>query len=248
MYRSLLRLKALCREGGDVDSLGLFFEVNKRDSTGYVSTIELVPGGSAKKGISHKLTAFHSNEVTCFVRIVTSVNCREYIHQLANYKLNREVAEQSRAFQSGLREIVPLDLLRLFSAQEVQLLIGGDQRPLDIQDLKRHTAYGGGYHESQPYIQLFWAVLESLTAEQQGDFLKFVTSCSRPPLLGFGQLTPSFAIQKVPLYIDENQRGKKLPTASTCMNLFKLPPYETVEELLAKLLLAISSNTGFELT
>ena len=103
---------------------------------------------------------------------MTSDNYRDYIHQLAHYKLNRETAEQNRAFLAGFREIIPLDLIRIFSSQvnllilplknaknyqEVQLLIGGEQRPIDVEELRRFTKYGGGYHESQPYIQVFMA-------------------------------------------------------------------------------------------
>jgi hypothetical protein len=49
--------------------------------------------------------------------LVTNENYRDYVHQLAHYKLNRETSEQSKAFVSGFRELIPLDLIRLFSAQ-----------------------------------------------------------------------------------------------------------------------------------
>ena len=42
--------------------------------------------------------------------------------------------------------------------------------------------------------------------------------------------------------------ASRLPTAATCMNLLKLPQYDTVEELREKLLYAISSDSGFELS
>jgi ubiquitin-protein ligase E3 C len=102
---------------------------------------------------------------------------------------------------------------------------------------------------------MFWQVVGLMTPIQQGNFLKFVTSCSRQPLLGFSQLTPPFAIQKVPLYetgdvVSENIviTATRLPTASTCMNLLKLPQYNSFEELQAKLTYAVMSNSGFELT
>jgi hypothetical protein len=43
----------------------------------------------------------------------------------------------------------------------------------------------GGYHEEHPVILLFWQVMASFSAPQQRALLKFVTSCSRAPLLGF---------------------------------------------------------------
>ena len=40
----------------------------------------------------------------------------------------------------------------------------------------------------------------------------------------------------------------RLPTASTCMNLLKLPPYSKTSNLKEKLLYAINSGAGFELS
>ena len=41
----------------------------------------------------------------------------------------------------------------------------------------------------------FWRALAGLSPEEQGDFLRFVTSCPRPPLLGFKYLSPPLCIQ-----------------------------------------------------
>lgn len=40
----------------------------------------------------------------------------------------------------------------------------------------------------------------------------------------------------------------RLPTASTCFNLLKLPNYKSRKSLKEKLLYAIRSGTGFELS
>ena len=37
---------------------------------------------------------------------------------------------------------------------ELQLLISGEQKPIDIADLRRNVNYAGGYADSQPYIQV----------------------------------------------------------------------------------------------
>jgi hypothetical protein len=44
-------------------------------------------------------------------------------------------------------------------------------------------------------IQEFWRALATFTPKEQADFLRFVTSCARPPLLGFQYLSPPLAIQ-----------------------------------------------------
>ncbi|KAG5735313.1 hypothetical protein E4T56_gene10958 [Termitomyces sp. T112] len=72
--------------------------------------------------------------------------------------------------------------------------------------------------------------------------LRFVTSCSRPPLLGFKELVPNFSIR------DASSDQHRLPTSSTCVNLLKLPRYKSEKVLREKLLQAITSNAGFDLS
>jgi len=47
------------------------------------------------------------------------------------------------------------------------------------------TAVLGGYTSDHQVIVMFWRVIENFTDTQRRQLLKFVTSCSRPPLLGF---------------------------------------------------------------
>ncbi|ELV09550.1 Ubiquitin-protein ligase E3B [Tupaia chinensis] len=77
---------------------------------------------------------------------------------------------------------------------------------------------------------------------------QFVTSCSRPPLLGFAYLKPPFSIRCVEVSDDQREPGGRLPTSSTCFNLLKLPNYSKKSVLREKLRYAISMNTGFELS
>ena len=56
---------------------------------------------------------------------------------------------------------------------------------LTSETLQAHTNYSGGYELTHPTITAFWAVVEDLSEDQKRALLKFVTSCSRPPLLGF---------------------------------------------------------------
>ena len=102
--------------------------------------------------------------------------------------------------------------------------------------------YAGGYHPDHPVVTAFWATLRGFSPDQRAATLKFVTSCSRPPLLGFAHLQPAFCI-----YRATAEEGR-LPTSATCMNLLKLPPYDSEEMLRGKLEYAISAGAGFELS
>jgi ubiquitin-protein ligase E3 C len=143
---------------------------------------------------------------------------------------------------SGLHQVVHPDRLALFCAPELQILISGSQTGLDPADLKQHTRYAG-YLPLDRNIARFWKVFESLEAADQALLLKFVTSCERPPSLGFAGLSPPFTIQRV-----ECSDDMRLPTASTCFNILKLPTYSSSSVLKAKLLQSVRAKAGFDLS
>ncbi|XP_058284568.1 ubiquitin-protein ligase E3C isoform X2 [Hylobates moloch] len=173
---------------------------------------------------------------------VTSANRIAYIHLVADYRLNRQIRQHCLAFRQGLANVVSLEWLRMFDQQEIQVLISGAQVPISLEDLKSFTNYSGGYSADHPVIKVFWRVVEGFTDEEKRKLLKFVTSCSRPPLLGFKELYPAFCIH------NGGSDLERLPTASTCMNLLKLPEFYDETLLRSKLLYAIECAAGFELS
>lgn len=93
-------------------------------------------------------------------------------------------------------------------------------------------------------IVRFWSVMSSFTPKNQANLLCFVKSCERLPPLGFASMNPPFTIQRVGIMRDAG----KLPTESTCFNTLKLPTYSSEKVLQEKLIYAINSGAGFELT
>jgi len=187
---------------------------------------------------------------------VTEDNLVLYIHAMADYKLNQRIAPQTRAFLTGYHEVIKADWLRMFDRRELSNLIAGESRDFSVAELRAHTQYAGGYDSKHRVIKMFWAVLGELTAPQRSRFLQFVTSCPKPPLMGFAHLHPPLCIRCAeegdPLGGPLRALGLKdldrLPSASTCFNLLKLPPYRTQRQLRAKLLYAIDAASGFELS
>lgn len=231
LYGNLKQLKHM--DAASVTALGLTFEA-QRSGDGKITTHELVPGGSSIP--------------------VTADNVTEYLHRFAHFKLNLEFQRASKHFNVGLHELIPENWIRLFSPRELQQLISGQKKGIDVADMMRNVNYAGGYAEAQPYVQAFWRIVGEMTLDQQGELLKFITSCSRQPLRGFSQLTHRMCIQRVPQYSQEAFESAstvltaRLPSAATCVNLLKLPEYDNPETLKEKLLYAISHNTGFELS
>jgi ubiquitin-protein ligase E3 C len=130
----------------------------------------------------------------------------------------------------------------MFDESELFVLICGDEQAFDVEDMKRHVTYSG-YGHDHPTIRYFWSVVAEMTTQQRKNLLKFITSSSRPPLLGFKAMNPPVCIRK-----SEDGR-ERLPTSATCMNLLRLPPYTTLSEMKKRLMMAIEhGNSTFELT
>lgn len=72
-------------------------------------------------------------------------------------------------------------------------------------------------------VKRFWSVVSAMSAKEKAALLRFVTSCERPPPLGFESMQPPFCVHRVGIRSD----GERLPTASTCFNTLKLPTYSS---------------------
>ncbi|XP_073289436.1 E3 ubiquitin-protein ligase UPL7 [Primulina huaijiensis] len=229
LYKNLTYVK---NYDGDVEELALDFTVTE-ESLGKRHIIELKPGG---KDIC-----------------VTNENKLQYVHAMADFKLNRQMLPFSNAFYRGLTDLISPSWLKLFNASEFNQLLSGGNHDIDVDDLRKNTKYTGGYSEGSRTVKIFWEAFAGFEPRERCMLLKFVTSCSRAPLLGFKHLQPAFTIHKVvcdvPLLATfGGQDVDRLPSASTCYNTLKLPTYKRLSTLRAKLLYAINSNTGFELS
>jgi ubiquitin-protein ligase E3 C len=62
--------------------------------------------------------------------------------------------------------------IQFFNEQELRVLISGSKESADMDDLRTHAVYGGGYDDKHPVIQAFWEVVKALDSKQQRLFLK----------------------------------------------------------------------------
>lgn len=221
LYKSLMTLKKDATM--PLEDLELSFTL-LNNAFGRVETVELIPNGS-------EIAVTHANKI-------------RYLHLLAHYKLNVASAAETNAFLRGFRDLIPAKWIQMFSPNELQMLIGGNMtKAIDLSDWKANTLYASGYHPTQTLIVWFWEILAEMTPNEQSRMLQFITSVSRPPLLGFRCLDPPLCIQQV--RCDDDSR---LPSSATCMNLLKLPTYSSKRIMKEKLLYAIQSNAGFDLS
>ncbi|ORX84424.1 HECT-domain-containing protein [Anaeromyces robustus] len=240
LYKNLTFLK---HYDGNCEDLGLTFTIDQ-DIFGKINSIDIKPGGSRIN--------------------VTNDNRFQYIYLVADYMLNQQCKEQNRAFIKGFKSIISEKWLKMFSPAELQKLISGESMNIDIDDLRKYTNYEGGYFDQHKTIRNLWSVLNSFSEKEKQLFLKFTTSCSKPPVGGFEYLNPPLTIRFVPMDEEGNVDLKpleafksvfglakdttRLPTASTCFNLLKLPPYQKKSTLKEKLKYAINAGAGFELS
>ena len=117
---------------------------------------------------------------------VTSANKEYYVERKAYYHLYKSVQQQLDAFLDGFYEIIPQELVAIFSYKELELLISG-LPDFKIADLKAHTNYNG-YTVNSPQIIWFWELMETLDRTEKGNLLQFVTGSSKVPVEGFAHL------------------------------------------------------------
>ncbi|XP_031328083.1 E3 ubiquitin-protein ligase Nedd-4 isoform X1 [Photinus pyralis] len=215
-YKSLLWIKE-----NDPQGLDLTFAVDE-DSFGHTMQYELKPDG---------------------VNIpVDNHNKDEYINCVIKWRFVERVQDQMNGFLEGFSDLVPLNVIKIFDENELELLMCGIQN-VDVKDWKQNTLYKGDYHGNHIVIQWFWRVVLSFSNEMRSRLLQFVTGTSRVPMNGFKELYGSNGPQL--FTIEKWGSPDNYPRAHTCFNRLDLPPYDSYQRLREKLIQAIEGSQGF---
>ncbi|XP_039430506.1 E3 ubiquitin-protein ligase Nedd-4 isoform X3 [Culex pipiens pallens] len=215
-YNSLLYIKE-----NDPSELMLTFSVDE-ESFGTTSQRELKPDGANIE--------------------VTNENKDEYIRLVIEWRFVARVKSQMQAFLEGFGSLVPLNLLKIFDENELELLMCGIQS-IDVNDWKRNTLYKGDFYANHVVVQWFWRAVLSFNNEMRARLLQFVTGTSRVPMNGFKELYGSNGPQM--FTIEKWGTPANYPRAHTCFNRLDLPPYESYSQLKDKLVKAIEGSQGF---
>lgn len=89
-------------------------------------------------------------------------------------------------FLRGFYELVPRDLISIFSYKELELLIAG-LPDFDMDDLKANIDYKG-YLSTSPQAVWFFEIIEEYSKSDLALLMQFVTGSSQIPLDGFKSL------------------------------------------------------------
>jgi E3 ubiquitin-protein ligase HUWE1 len=141
-----------------LDDLGLELSFSAETQTfGRLETLDLIPGG---RHIA-----------------VTDDNKGEYVKLMAKHRMTNSIRAQIDSFLDGFYDLVPPELISIFSPTELELLICG-LPDVDVEDLCCNTDYHN-FQPADPAIQHFWEVLRGLSQEDRALFLQFVTGTSK---------------------------------------------------------------------
>jgi len=173
---------------------------------------------------------------------VTEENKQEYIDLVIQWRFVARVLPQMNSFLEGYNELVPLQMLKVFDENELELLMCGIGK-IDVKDWKHNTVYKSGYHSNHIVIQWFWRLVLTFSNEMRSRLLQFVTGTSRVPMNGFKELYGSNGPQL--FTIEKWGTSNSLPRSHTCFNRIDLPPHESYQELRDKIVKAIEGSGTF---
>jgi hypothetical protein len=160
---------------------------------------------------------------------------------------SRILTSGMKAFREGFFSVFHAEdwIVDLFLPQELAVLFGSDAG-IDVHDWRANTVYPNGYTDESKQIVWFWQLVQSMSDEDRRLVLLFATGMTGPPMGGFANMKTvggdklKFSILRI---IGE---AVALPSAATCMNLFRLPEYPSQAVLNEKVLTAIRlGSQGF---
>lgn len=167
--------------------------------------------------------------------ILSPHNIDLYFEKLCIYKKRPEQFSQFSSFNDGIESVLPKGSLELFFPEELKELICCEEfKKWTAEELRKFCIY----KDSQS-VQYMFDCLASFDVEEQKLFLKFATGLTALPIGGLRNLNPPLTILKM----ERGHVDSSLPTAATCINLFYLPNYSSLEVTKKNLLYAIHEGT-----
>ncbi|KAK7231392.1 ubiquitin protein ligase [Aureococcus anophagefferens] len=223
LWRSLKGLRDL--PGDIVDDLALSFSVDNV-RFGATETRELLPGGAELA--------------------VSADNVDEFLALRLRERALDALRDELAAFLAGFYEVVPVEVLLLLSAADLQRLLAGSQS-LDLDDWKRHTKYKGAYEAAgadHAVVAWFWAAVATYDDDRRRRLLQWCTGSNRIPLQGFSHLQSRDGARRAFTITSVDRDQARYPRAHTCFHRVDLPLYEKEADLVAAFDDVLSNEAG----
>ncbi|PKU64336.1 E3 ubiquitin-protein ligase UPL4 [Dendrobium catenatum] len=168
-------------------------------------------------------------------------NLEEYVSLVVDATIKDGISRQVQAFRSGFNEVFPLKSLQIFTEDELERVLCGEQETWTFSELLDHVKFDHGYTASSPPVINLLETIQEFECNERRAFLQFVTGAPRLPPGGLAALNPKLTIvRKLCSY----EVDMDLPSVMTCANYLKLPPYSSKEITRERLLYAITEGQG----
>ncbi|KAE8812510.1 E3 ubiquitin-protein ligase UPL4 [Hordeum vulgare] len=172
---------------------------------------------------------------------VTGDNLEEYVSFVVEATVKSGITRQLEAFESGFSQVFPLSTLRVFSEDELERLLCGEQDNWDFVKLVDNIKFDHGYTSSSPAVINLLEIIQEFECHERRAFLQFITGSPRLPPGGLAALNPNLTVVRKH---SNNDADDDLPSVMTCANYLKLPAYCSKERMREKLLYAITEGQG----
>ncbi|XP_055518701.1 probable E3 ubiquitin-protein ligase HERC1 isoform X3 [Leucoraja erinacea] len=168
---------------------------------------------------------------------LTFSNRKEYVDRAVEYRLH-EIDRQVAAVREGMSWIIPVPLLSLLTAKQLEQMVCGLPE-ISVEVLKKVVRYRE-VDEQHQLAQWFWKTLEEFSNEERVLFMRFVSGRSRLPA-NTADISQRFQIMKVDRPYDS------LPTSQTCFFQLRLPPYSSQSVMAERLRYAINNCRSIDM-
>ncbi|KAE8617140.1 hypothetical protein XENTR_v10008991 [Xenopus tropicalis] len=168
---------------------------------------------------------------------LTFSNRKEYVDRAIDYRLH-EMDRQVAAVREGMSWIIPVPLLSLLTARQLEQMVCG-MPEISVDVLKKVVRYRE-VDEQHQLVQWFWQTLEEFSNEERVLFMRFVSGRSRLPA-NTADISQRFQIMKV------DRPHDSLPTSQTCFFQLRLPPYSSQPVMAERLRYAINNCRSIDM-
>ena len=124
--------------------------------------------------------------------------------------------EAVELIQQGLNYIMDASLLRMFSIEEMDKMIYGDDPKWTEDDIESIFVFDSSVKSSE-LIKWFKEVVQEMTSLQREQLVMFITGQRR------------IYREDITITVEVSGSDDTLPTSMTCVNLLRLPRYVCVD-------------------
>ncbi|KAG6507102.1 hypothetical protein ZIOFF_032443 [Zingiber officinale] len=147
-------------------------------------------------------------------KVLNIESLEEYVALVVDATIGSGIASQVDAFKSGFNEVFPLKALQIFTKDELEELLCGEQDSWDgcsFTELVDHIKFDHGYTASSPTVNA--KIIQEFDCDQRRAFLQFAHG-------GLAALNPKLTVVRKRGSCDADL---DLPSVMTCANYLKLP-------------------------